>query len=203
MKQKLKEKEKDQETQIKILNETYKNYAQKLKEFFSIDVLALKNEIKDKEKQEAEFTLNRFFQDKLEQFQENVERDAIRILNQAIDRFPQAYCPERGFSIIALKNKKDFKKVIGPHRNFLNFLEKQCGVDVVVDEENFSFSVQGLDPVRREWGRMSLEKLSKKKNIHTSLIKSITQNTKRELFKKIRKDGLKICQRLKLKKYSY
>ena len=200
LKENLKNQEQLQEGKTKNFKETHKSYMEKIAHHFSLDVEIFKNEISQKEKQETETILHHFFQKKEEQFQEDIDKDVVRILNQVIDRFSRPYCPERGIGAIILKSKKDLKKLISSQNSFLNYIEKECGVDIVIDEESLSLFVQGLDPVRREWGRMSLEKVSKKKNINQNLIKSIIQNSKRDLFRKMKKDGLKICENLKLKK---
>ncbi len=176
-----------------------KQYVEKLTQHFSLNLETIKKEIEDQELQEAEVEITHYFQKILENTQKDVERKAVKILHQVLNRFPQPYCPERGIKAVVFKDAKSLQMILGPQRKFLNFLEKQCGVDVVVDEKNLFLSIQGLDPVRREWGRLSLSKLSKKNRISQGIISSIVQMSKRELFRKIRKDGQRICNHLKLK----
>ena len=68
-----------------------------------------------------------------------------------------------------------------------------------MDENKLSLFVQGLDPVRREWGRLSLKKLERKNRITSGIISSVIQRSKKDLFHKISRDGRRICQALKLK----
>jgi len=76
-------------------------------------------------------------------------------------------------------------------------------VDVLINEEDLSLSIFGIDPVRREWGRISLEKISlRNSRLKPSALKKIIRISKRKLFSKIQSDGIRICKRLKLKNVS-
>ena len=82
-------------------------------------------------------------------------------------------------------------------------LKKECGVDIVIDKEDMQASVFGIDPVRRELGRMTLQKLSDRKKIDKSSIKRMVKLCKKNLFSKIRIDGRQICKKLRLKDVSF
>ncbi len=93
------------------------------------------------------------------------------------------------------------EKILGPNRKYLNSIEKECGVDIVINEENLYANILGIDPVRRELGRLTLEKLLLTVNsINEKIIKNIVSKNKRSLFNKIKMDGKQICERLNLKK---
>ena len=72
-------------------------------------------------------------------------------------------------------------------------------MDVVVNEDSWSLSVFGIDPVRREWGRISLEKLSlRTSKLNPSTIKKVIRLSKEKFFLKIKNDGMKICKKIKV-----
>ena len=177
-----------------------KQYVEKLTKHFSLNVESIKKEITQQELSETQKRAERTFQKNLENMEKDSERSAIKILYHVLNRFSKPYCSERGIDSVVLKDAVSLKKILGPQREFLTFVEKQCGVDVIVDEQEFSLSVQGLDPVRREWGRLSLSKLSRKNRINKGIISSVVQSAKREVFRKIRRDGQRACHDLKLKR---
>lgn len=129
----------------------------------------------------------------------NLEREAKRTLNLALNRFKRPFCPERGIGNVSFPNPEIFNRTIGKEKQNIQFLEKAAGVDITINEENHYASVLGFDPVRRELGRASLEKLIHEKNLNENRIQEIVRKTKKILFKKIRKDGLGIIRELGLR----
>lgn len=131
-----------------------------------------------------------------EETNQEAERTAKRIINAVIDRFARPYCAERGIGNVEFPNPDVMRRAIGPERVHLMHLEKVCGVDIAVNEEHMTASVLGFDPVRRELGRASLEKMMHEKNLNPQRIEDIMTKTKKDLFKRIRSDGNKIAQEL-------
>lgn len=138
-------------------------------------------------------------QEQEQEFQQNLEREARRILTLVINRFARPYCAERGIGNVEFPNPDVMKRVLGPNRENITHLEKACGVDVTVNEEYMSVSVLGFDPVRRELGRASLEKLIHEREVNEKRIGEIVAKTKRDLFKRIRQDGDRIARELSLR----
>ena len=91
------------------------------------------------------------------------------------------------------------KRVLGHQQVYLNEMEKECGVDIVISQEDLQASVFGIDPVRRELGRISLKRLSKRNKVDKTILQKIVKQSKKDLFIKIREDGQKICKKLRLK----
>ena len=172
---------------------------QKILDKFSINISDFKSQLQREmeEKLSKEITL------KLEQWSEdkkkNLQKDAWFYLNLALNRFERAYCSERGIELVRFKNASQMKRMIGADRIHLNNLEKECGVDVVVNEEDTYAYVLGIDPVRKELGRMTLHSLTKKKYIDSKTIRKTAEFCKKELFQRIKKDGRMICNRLKIR----
>ena len=137
-----------------------------------------------------------------EEIQSEVERKAKKILRIALLRFLRPYCPERGLKHTQLKNNKEKKAVIGKNKEQIPMIEKACGIDIIYNEKTETLSIAGFDPVRRELGRLVLEKLLKgKKSSHgkshfSRQIQSIVKKAKKELIQKIRRDGYAITKEL-------
>ena len=176
-----------------------KKYLNQLTEKFSFNTEAFRIEMEKKPLEQAVQKARWKAQKFSDNFQKDLEKNTIYFLEMILSRFKRKCSDERGIRPIQIKNKKIFNELLSRGRSHLDFLEKECGVDIIVDDQELTLNVQGLDPVRREWGRVSLEKLSKKRRIHKGIISNILTRTKRELFRKIRKDGQRICLDLKLK----
>ncbi len=179
-----------------------KECLEKLKQLVNIDHLSLQKEIEERELQESKSRGLRQAQYVSDVSQQDLEKQTLTVLERVINRFQKPCCLERGIKPIVFNSLQALKRTIGRDKNHLNFLEKECGVDVIVDEENLSLTVQGLDPVRREWGRLSLSKLEKKKRINSNIVSSVIQQAKRDLFQKISRDGKRVCDSLQLKNIS-
>lgn len=166
---------------------------------FSINSCLLKEGMK----QEMETTWRNHLKEELEkqekQNKQNLQKDSLFILNLVLNRFDRIYCPERGISPVSFKTEEHLKRVIGHQQIYINEIEKDCGVDIVISKEDLQASIFGIDPVRRELGRITLKRLSKRNKIDKTSLQKIVKQSKKDLFIKIREDGQKICQKLKLK----
>ena len=170
-----------------------------LKNSFSFNLTQLKDQMKERMKEDC---FNKAFEKSTEREEitrQNLQKQALFHLNASLNRFQKSYCPERGIEPVFFSSKNLMKKVIGPNRIHLNRLEKECGVDIVPHETESYSSIYGIDPVRRELGRVTLRKLISKKHITPPVIKSLVKTCKRDLFRKIEKDGRTIGLRLGLK----
>lgn len=128
----------------------------------------------------------------------NLEREAKRIIQIALSRFPRPYCAERGIGNVVFSSPEMKERTLGPERKFLRALEKLVGIDISLNEEYQSASILGYDPVRRELGRMALEKMTRDNQLDEKRIENIVQACKKDLFKKIINDGNRIARELKI-----
>lgn len=133
-----------------------------------------------------------------EEFQLEAERTAKYVIRLVIDRFARPYCAERGIGNVEFPNRDIMDRTFGPNGQWLKKLEAECGVDIAVHDEYLSASTLGFDPVRRELGRASLERLSREKKPNDARVVEIVNQTKRDLYRKIRQDGNRIAQELRL-----
>lgn len=137
-----------------------------------------------------------------EEFQQEAERTAKQMLYKVIDRFARAYCPERGIGNVDFSSMDHLQKTLGPEKKFLRKMEAECGIDIAINEQYMSASILGFDPVRRELGRASLERMANDRNLSEARVVDIVAHCKRELFRKIRNDGNRIAQELRVTKLS-
>ncbi|USN48459.1 MAG: DUF3552 domain-containing protein [Pseudobdellovibrionaceae bacterium] len=193
----------DQQSQYQMLKERLRELQSSLKSKLETkaDTPAdhLKAELIEKIQSQAIIRSSKMSQQMVDEAQQSAERRAKQVLTTALNRFARPYCPERGTGHVPLSDDKQRSNVIGPERSHLKAIEMACGVDLVFDEEHSTVSVSGFDPVRRELGRLSVERISREKKMRIEDIPRIVQKIKSELFSKIRKDGNQIAKELGLK----
>ncbi|MBX7232667.1 MAG: Rnase Y domain-containing protein [Bdellovibrionales bacterium] len=191
-----------QEKSIKTQVENYKNYLvnvqNKLSERAQVSVDQVKEEMILQLENETRHSAMKMAAQFEEEAQVNLERDAKRMVRVALNRFARPYCSERGIGNIQFPSHEIQARTLGENRRFLKILEKTCGVDVSINDEYQSASVLGYDPVRRELGRLTLEKMILEKNLSETKIEELMQVAKKELFKKIILDGNRIAKELKI-----
>ena len=158
-------------------------------------------ELVEKVVQENKIKLNKQFQQNESELQHDVEKKARRIICSVLNRFNRAYCPERGINNINFSNEKTMKKVSGPENCNISILEKLIGVDLSLHEDRLFLNVSAFDPVRRELTRLIVEKLMKERQVNEKVIQEVARSKKRELFKKIRRDGNALAKELNIKNF--
>ena len=133
------------------------------------------------------------------QNKQDLQKDSFFYLNIALNRFDRLYCPERGIGFVHFRSNNQLERILGPNNIFLNDIEKECGVDILINKEELQASVFGIDPVRRELGRITLQKLFKKNKVDFQTVRKTVKQSKKNLFASIHKDGKAICKKLNLK----
>lgn len=128
----------------------------------------------------------------------NSERDAKRLIGTVLNRFARPYCSERGIGNVPIENEGLRQKLFSDDRQAIGQIEKLCGVDIVYNETYQSATVMGFDPVRRELGRLVLEATVKSGRTETDQIEKTFHNSKKELFKRILRDGNRLAKELKI-----
>lgn len=181
------------------LSETKKKIVEVLKNKFSINIEKLKSDTQKKQIESAKTHILQQIREKEEYLKHNMNQKAYFILELVLSRFQHPYCPERGIKNVGFSSQAAMESLLGSDLSKIKLLEKECGVDMKVSDKEPAINVLGIDPVRRELGRASLQKVSIKKRIREGEIKKIVKETKKELFRQIKSDGQRICRELNLK----
>ena len=158
----------------------------------------IRKQIHARLEQDARTHATRAAQEMEQEAQINVERDAKKVLNLALNRFARPYCAERGIGNVSFDNPDHKTRTFGPEGKWVSQIEKICGVDIVYNETYQSCTVMGFDPVRRELGRLVLEAAAKDRNLNETSIERIHDRCKKDLFKKILVDGNRVANELRI-----
>ena len=163
---------------------------------FSINIDKLKEELKSDIEKRWLKKIRKELEKKDIQCQQNLQKDSYFYLNTVLNRFDRVYCPERGIGFVAFKNKERMENTI----QYIKEIEKACGVDILIKHEELEASVFGIDPVRRELGRLTLNRLAKRNlSLNPHMIEKTVKHLKRDLFARIKRDGQNMAKKLKLK----
>jgi ribonuclease Y len=120
---------------------------------------------------------------------EMADQKAQEILLTAMQRYAAAHTADSTTSTIDIPSDEMKGRIIGREGRNVRAFEKATGVDVIIDDTPGVVIVSGFDPVRREIGRRSLEKLIADGRIHPTRIEEIVGETTAEIEKLIRRKG--------------
>ncbi|HRV59412.1 MAG: ribonuclease Y [Solirubrobacterales bacterium] len=96
----------------------------------------------------------------------DAERRARGILAVAMQRLASGQSIESNTQVIHLPNEEMKGRIIGKDGRNIRALENLTGVDIIIDETPETVVVSSFDGVRREVGRLTLEKLIEDGRIH-------------------------------------
>lgn len=120
---------------------------------------------------------------------EELERRALSIMGQVIQKFSRSHVSEFTTTTVTLPSDEVKGKIIGKEGRNIRSLEKLTGVELIVDDTPESVLISGFDPVRREVARIALEKLISDGRIHPARIEEAVEEARKEIDDKIKEAG--------------
>lgn len=186
----------------KELKDQKESLNKKIIDHFSINTEEFKKEITQKVKKQWYDEISQKQENYEKETEKNLHKNTLYYLNLALNRFDKPYCSRRTIEPVRFSQPKIMKKVVGKDKQNIIQLEKECGVDMLVNEEDQTVQIFGIDPVRRELGRLSLIYLIRASFVNSKTIKDAVKKCKKNLFETIKQDGNSICKRLRLKQVS-
>jgi len=120
---------------------------------------------------------------------EEAELRARRIITLAIQRLASEQTAESTVATIALPSDDMKGRIIGREGRNIRAFEATTGVNIIIDDTPEAVLLSCFDPVRREIGRITLEKLIADGRIHPARIEEMHERAKGEVEQEIRKAG--------------
>ena len=124
-----------------------------------------------------------------EQAKKNADREAKKIVAMAIQRIAAEQTAESSVSTVVLPSDEMKGRIIGREGRNIRAFEAATGVDVIIDDTPDTVVVSCFEPVRREVGRLALERLIADGRIHPGRIEEIVQKAKADVDKSIVEAG--------------
>lgn len=126
----------------------------------------------------------------------NITEEVRNILLDAMMHGATDYVPEYTVSVVTLPNEETKGKIIGKSGRNINAFEHATGVDVDLDMSPTEVRLSCFDPVRREIGRISLERLIKDGRIQPSRIEETVEKVRGEMDRIVFEAGKNLCHSL-------
>ena len=116
-----------------------------------------------------------------EQARKGADKEAKKILALAIQRLAAESTAETTVSAVALPSDEMKGRIIGREGRNIRAFEAATGVDVIIDDTPDTVVVSCFEPVRREVGRLALERLIADGRIHPGRIEEVVDKARAEV----------------------
>ena len=138
---------------------------------------------------ELEDRLGRMVRDRTFEAEEKADVEARRITALTMERLASDITAESTVKAIALPSDDLKGRVIGREGRNIRAFEAATGVDVIIDDTPETVVISCFDPVRRETGRVAMERLVQDGRIHPGRIEQIVAKTKKDVEKEMKASG--------------
>ncbi len=152
-----------------------------------------KEQLKNRLLDDARLEIARKVQDVKETATRDADREAKKIVTLAISRLASEVSAEATVSVITLPNDEMKGRIIGREGRNIRAFENLTGIDVIIDDTPEAVVLSCFDPVRREIGRLALERLISDGRIHPTRIEEVVLKAKKEVDQTIRELGERGC----------
>ena len=120
---------------------------------------------------------------------DDAEERAQMILVTAMERMSSEVTAERTVTAVKLTDDEMKGRIIGKEGRNIQALQRETGVDILVDDTPGMIILSSFDPVRRQVSRLSLEILMKDGRIHPARIEEVVAKAKKQIEKEVRQAG--------------
>ena len=132
---------------------------------------------------------------------EEADAKAQKVIATAIQRYAADQSSESTVTTVNLPSDEIKGRIIGKEGRNIQSFEKATGIDVIIDDESPNTVVMsGYNPVRRQVGRIAMEKLVSDGRINPSRIEEAVKKAEKEVNSMAKKAGEDALYELKLSK---
>jgi ribonuclease Y len=124
-----------------------------------------------------------------EEFKEEADRKAQKIIGLAIQKYSADYVSERVVTTVPLPNEEMKGRIIGREGRNIRAFEAETGIDLIIDDTPEAVILSGFNPVRREVARVALERLVADGRIHPARIEEVVKKATDEINQQIKEAG--------------
>lgn len=161
------------------LDELHKEALEKLQTISSMTTDEARGVLLQEVEKEARSDMARVMRQIEAEAREEGEKRARKLISLAIQRVASEHVSEITTSLVTLASDEMKGRIIGRNGRNIRAFEQAAGVDVIVDDTPEAVTISCFDPVRREVGRRTLQKLVNDGRIHpASIEKTMEKETK-------------------------
>ena len=120
---------------------------------------------------------------------DDAEERAQMILVTARERMSSEVTAERTVTAVKLTDDEMKGRIIGKEGRNIQALQRETGVDILVDDTPGMVILSSFDPIRRQVARLSLEMLMKDGRIHPARIEEVVAKAKKQIDKEVKQAG--------------
>jgi len=120
---------------------------------------------------------------------DDAEERAQMILVTAMERMSSEVTAERTVTAVKLTDDEMKGRIIGKEGRNIQSLQRETGVDILVDDTPGMIVLSSFDPIRRQVARLSLEMLMKDGRIHPARIEEVVAKAKKQIDKEVKQAG--------------
>ena len=120
---------------------------------------------------------------------DDAEERAQMILVTAMERMSSEVTAERTVTAVKLTDDEMKGRIIGKEGRNIQALQRETGVDILVDDTPGMIVLSSFDPIRRQVARLSLEMLMKDGRIHPARIEEVVTKAKKQIDKEVKQAG--------------
>ncbi len=114
---------------------------------------------------------------------------AREVILGAVQRIASEYTAEVTVSAVPLPSEEIKGKIIGREGRNIRTFETATGVDLLVDDTPEVVTISSFDPIRREIGKLALEKLIQDGRIHPGRIEEVVEQATKEFDDRLKVEG--------------
>ena len=148
-----------------------------------------KNVIIDDMRQKMSYELAQKAKSMEEETVEKANSKSREIILSSVQRIASEYTSEVTVSAVPLPSEEIKGKIIGREGRNIRTFETATGVDLLVDDTPEVVTISCFDPVRREIGKLALEKLIMDGRIHPGRIEECVEKATKEFEEKLKIEG--------------
>jgi ribonucrease Y len=119
----------------------------------------------------------------------DAEERAQTILLTAMERMSSEVTAEKTVTAVKLADEEMKGRIIGKEGRNIQALQRETGVDILVDDTPGMVILSSFDPVRRQVARVALEMLMKDGRIHPGRIEEVVAKAHKQIDKEIDQAG--------------
>jgi len=177
------------EAQKKKIEQKEKELQERFNQLAGMTVEEAREIVLEEARNKYEHDLGQLFKRIKDQYEEQMEKEAKRIIAVAVQRYAPEYINELTVSTVSLPSDDMKGRIIGREGRNIRTFEKLTGIDLIIDDTPEVVVLSGFNPIRREIARITLEKLVVDGRIHPARIEEMYEKAKQEIEKVIKDAG--------------